>query len=153
MKKIYQHTQVNALLWILSVIIIGAQVIVLLKKETLENNIALIPIAIVTLVLVLASLIFTRLTITITNKHIEAAFGFRAFVQKMTLEDIDPSKIEIIKTPLSYGIGLRMTPKGTLYNTRHGKSLHITSKDGKKTFFIGSKNAEEIKAILLKELR
>lgn len=153
MKKIYRHTQTNALLWILSVIIIGAQVIVLLKKDVLENKVVLIPIAIITLVLVLTSLIFTRLTITITNKHIEAAFGFRVFVQKMALENIDPAKIEVIKTPLSYGIGLRMTPKGTLYNTRHGKSLHITSKDGKKTFFIGSKNAEEIKAILLKELR
>ncbi|PZD77254.1 hypothetical protein [Mesonia sp. K7] len=145
---LYKKTQFNILIWVISVPVCVVLVFLSLKANDLS-------LSIFNLVflgfLIVVNLIFSRLTITLTNKKIEATFGLRIFKQQMDLESIKPENIEVFKPSSWYGIGLRLTPKGKLFNVKFGKAIRIETPD--KTFFVGSDEAEHIKDLMIKELR
>ena len=102
----------------------------------------------ISLVLLAAFLIFFRLEIKITPEAVTASFAFGALKRKIQISEIDFSSIRVERVPLIYGIGLRYTPKGLLYNTRPGDAIWMKSKSGKKIFFATSDNPSEIMRIL-----
>lgn len=102
---------------------------------------------------VIVLLLFYKLTITIDEKSINASFGFGLIQKSLLLEEINTASIEEIDVPWYYGIGLRITPKGVLYSTRFGKAIYFKSLDNKKTFFVGTENFSEIKAVLIHQIK
>jgi len=150
---IYKKTQTSYLLLVISAVIIGAQFFMFFTESEFFGEVSLSSFLFISIILVLTLLLFSRLTIAIDNDRISGFFGFGIFKQKMQLSDIDKKTIEVINAPLYYGVGLRFTPKGTLYNTKPGKAIRLKSKDGSKTFFVGTDDAEEIKNLLLQQLR
>ena len=150
--KLYKSTQHSYLLYILSSVIILAQLIPLIMIESYRNSQALLISIFVSVIFIIVCLVFGKLTIVITENTISGYFNLRLFQQKMKLSDIDISSIKILKPPIIYGIGLRFTPLGTLYNVKFGKAIHFSSKDKSKTFFVGSDEVEKIKSILEKHL-
>jgi len=137
---------------VISAVIIGAQFFMLFTESEFFGKVSLNSFLFITIILVITLIVFSRLTITINKEKISGFFGFKIFRQKMLLSEIDRNTIEVIKAPLYYGVGLRFTPKGTLYNTKPGSAIRFKSKDGSKTFFVGTDDAEKIKDILLKLL-
>ena len=147
-KVIYKKTQFSLLIW--AVIVPVSLVLLFISLKAEENIPSYVNLGIFIL-LILTALIFSRLTITLTNKKIEAAFGLRLFVQKLELKEINIEDIEVLTPSSWYGIGLRLTPKGTLYNVKFGKAIRI--KTNQKTLFVGSDEAEIIKDLLIEELK
>lgn len=152
MKKelIYRERQTSWILIVLLLIGIGYSSFTVYKQMD-EYGMSFTYFLIITFCLIIA-VIFSTLRIQITTEEIQASFGLNIFRQTMKIENIDWEQIEITKTSLLQGIGLRFTSRGTLYNTNVGKAIHIKSKQGK-TFYVGTKHAEEIRNILLKKLK
>lgn len=153
MKKelIYSERQIS---WVLIVLMMAAIGFLSISyyKQVEEHLVTFTFFILMFTLFLIITIIFSTLRIQITTEKIQASFGLNIFRQKMKIEDIDWEQIEITKTSLLQGIGLRFTSRGTLYNTNVGKAIHIRSKQGK-TFYVGTDNAEKIKDILLKKLK
>ena len=93
--------------------------------------------------------LFYKLTITINENFITAAFGFGWIKKSLKISNIDIESIEETVTPWYYGIGIRFSPKGILYNTKSGKAIILKMKDGSKTVLFGTNNFDKIRKILL----
>ncbi len=92
-------------------------------------------------------LLFYKLTITIDKDKIEAKLGIGLLKRSMKIKEIDYNTIEKIKVPAYYGIGIRLTPFGWLYNVKTGNAIKLKSKS--KTFFVGTEDFETINTILI----
>lgn len=110
--------------------------------------IPLLPTVLLTVFFVLLSLTFYKLTISITAIEITAKFGIGLLKRRMLLQDI--KTIELVKIPWYYGIGIRATPYGLLYNIRTGKAILLQNSNKTKTFLVGTADFENIKNILEK---
>lgn len=118
------------------------------SKKTTPLAVIISPILILTIVTVL----FYKMEITITNDYLENSFGNKLIKRKILLSEIDVNKLQKVKFPWYYGIGLRLTPQGTLYNTKVGPAIKIVSKDGQRTILIGTDNFEKIAEVLKEKL-
>jgi hypothetical protein len=94
------------------------------------------------------AMLFYNLKITITEEFALAKFGPGLFKRKVVLKDLDISRAEITSLPLLAGIGYRYSSRGLFLNTKPGPALFIPGKSGKKHFFVGTQNGEEIIKIL-----
>ena len=113
-----------------------------------ENPVSNYPIIGLIIIFGLLILCFYKLTITITDTKIEAKFGIGLIKRSLAINDIKFETITKINIPALYGIGIRFTPYGILYNVKLGEAIKIESAD--KTFFVGTDEAEEIHKTLLK---
>lgn len=113
-------------------------------KETIPLAVIIFPILILTLVM----LLFYKMEIKITKDYLENSFGNRLIKRNILLLEIDIDNLQKVKFPWYYGIGLRLTPQGTLYNTKVGTAIKIVSKNGQRTILIGTDNFEKISKIL-----
>lgn len=150
--KLYKKTQYAYWLYTITTILIILQVILCCVLDFGKNShlpAVLTSFTISSLFLII-SLIFGSLTIEITETKISAYFNFKIFKQEITFSEIDYSTIKVFKPPFIYGIGLRLTPKGTLYNVKFGKAIWLQSKSSSKTFFVGTEDAELIKSLIEK---
>jgi hypothetical protein len=92
-------------------------------------------------------LFFYKLTIKIDDEKITAIFGIGIIKRTINIENIMVESIKEVKIPWYYGIGIRLTPKGWLYNVKFGKSIIMKTKH--KTFLVGTDDANTIKKILI----
>jgi len=113
-----------------------------------DTPIPLMATVLSTLALFIVILLFYKLTIRIDEKSISAAFGIGLIKKTILLNNLEFSSIEEIKTPWYYGIGLRITPQGILYNTKPGSAIKLKSTIGGKTVLIGTDDFQKIKKIL-----
>ena len=100
----------------------------------------------ISLLFLFTLLSFYKLTITITKETIEAKLGIGIIKRRLNIKDIDYNSIEKIKVPALYGIGIRLTPHGWLYNVNIGHAIKI--KANTKTFLVGTEDFEKIHSIL-----
>ena len=69
-------------------------------------------------------LTFYKLKVTADQSAIRISFGIGLI--KFNLKPLKLRKIEIITVPWYYGLGIRMTPQGMLYNVHGSKAVRIT---------------------------
>ena len=103
---------------------------------------------IIAAVTVLPGLLIYNLTITITEEFACAKFGIGLLKRKVLVEDLDIEKAEITHLSLASGIGYRYGSRGLFLNTKPGPALYIPGKEGKKHFWVGTKNGEEILRVI-----
>lgn len=99
-------------------------------------------------ILILITINFYKLKIRIDENGINLSYGIG-----LISCNINPDKIEeikVIKTPLLAGLGIRLLPKGTLYNIQGRSAVKVIYlKDNvQKQVSIGSDNPFELKAFL-----
>ena len=144
---LYKKTQYGKLITgIISIVAISIATLFIL--QTGSNPIPLSVLVILMLLFLLIGLTFYKLTITIDSEKIEAKFGIGLLKRSLKIKDINYDSIENINTPAFYGIGIRLTPHGLLYNVSTGSAIKI--KSNSKTFFVGTDDFDTIHAVLLK---
>ena len=120
----YKHTQVG---WV-TLTAIGAGLVVV--GLTLPNaGESWIPLA-VFVVLVVAMVAYSSLTVTITDDTLEVRYGPGLIRRRYPLVDIRLSRI--VRNPFYYGWGTRMTPHGWLFNVSGFEAVEVEFKTGKK---------------------
>lgn len=137
----YQKTQYGYLLTIIFSIINIA--IAYLGINQIGSKPIPLVITVILFVLFLGIMLsFYKLTISIDNEKLNIKFGI-GFIKKTFLIN-EISLIEKIKTPWYYGIGIRLTPKGWLWNVKFGDAIYLQNKNKTTSFLIGTDDADEI---------
>lgn len=97
---------------------------------------------------IFVSLLFYKLTISVSNKTIKLVYGIGLIKITKNLDKLQ--NVEIIKIPWYYGILIRITTEGMLYNIQGSKGIRITYIENEKTksFMVGTPEPEKLKKVL-----
>lgn len=110
----------------------------------------LIVMIFVIVTLLICLLIFYKLTIEIDDTHLSFSLGNGMIKRKYALKDIEGCRP--VKNPLLYGIGIRLTPGGWLYNVSGRYAIELTFKNKKSKIRIGTDKPEELSETINKLL-
>ena len=146
MKTIYNKTQTGIIAIIMLLIMVFISYVYFYQAGS--KPLPLVPYLILMLVFIVVLLMFYKLTITIDKEKITAIFGIGWLKKSMDIKDIDT--IEEYKISWYTGIGVRLTPKGWLWNVKMGKAILIQNKSKTQTFLVGTDEVDEIKRIINK---
>jgi amino acid permease len=142
----YEKTQIGWLMIIIfSVVIISLTLSYLQKfgETPLPLNIFLVLLIIFFSVL----LVFYKLKIKVDQDGVHVIYGLGLVHIKIKPEKV--FAIRVVKSPWYYGLGIRFTPKGMLYNIQGSKAVQVTYAEGKnKTVLIGTNDPENLKKAL-----
>ncbi len=125
MIKRYEHTQVGYL-------IIAAMATVMVLIGVILANAGINWIAIGVLVVIAVALVlFSSLTVVIWEEELEARFGPGPIRKRFKLNEI--KSCQVVKNHWYYGWGIRLTPHGVLYNVSGFHAVEIKLRTGKKS--------------------
>jgi hypothetical protein len=113
-----------------------------------DNPLPLIPFFIISAVLLFALALFYQLSVEVDRDHIKVVYGIGLIRFKFTIDELLETRV--IRTPWYYGLGIRITPKGMLYNIQGFKAVELKfiSKGKHKTVMIGSSEPERLQRVL-----
>ncbi len=129
MIKRYEHTQVGYL-----IISVMAAAMVLIGVVLANAGINWITIGVL-VVIAVALVLFSSLTVVIWEEELEARFGPGPIRKRFKLNEIE--SCQVVKNHWYYGWGIRLTPHGVLYNVSGFDAVEIKLRTGKK-FRIGT---------------
>ncbi len=119
----YKHTQVGYIH--VSVLSTAIMIMILSEFAVKPNKYTLITVAFCTAML----LMFSKLTVRVGDGMIEARFGVGIYSKRIRLADIE--NYAKVRNPWYYGLGIRFTPRGWLYNVYGLSAIELLMKDGK----------------------
>jgi len=135
MTEFYRHTQIGyAILVPLVIVLLVLFALGVINGFERHINLGLGAILIV-------AILFSALTVTVTQDAIRLYFGPGLIRKKIPLKDIESCRI--VKNSWLYAWGIRITPHGLLYNVSGLSAVEIVMKDGKK-YRIGTDVPEEL---------
>lgn len=120
----YQHTQPFTILLVTLGGVFLFELIIFLVAHA--------PMIIVGFILALfiaIAALFSSLTITIDSEAVRWRFGVGLFHGKIPLADI--RELQTVRNPWWYGWGMRLTPRGWLYNVSGLDAVELTLANGK----------------------
>ncbi len=105
--------------------------VILILLSGVESNFEISLLSFLILTFLICLSIFYKLTITIDDTYVSFKLGIGLIHKKYRLSDIESCKP--VKNPFWYGIGIRLTPGGWLYNVsgRHAIELSFKNKNSK----------------------
>jgi len=104
----------------------------------------------VIITIIICLLIFYKLTINIDDTHVAFRLGAGLVKKKYALKDI--AECRPVKNNLLYGIGIRLTSDGWLYNVSGRYAIELTFKNKKSKVRIGTDKPEELSETINKLL-
>ncbi|KUG19298.1 hypothetical protein ASZ90_010983 [hydrocarbon metagenome] len=96
-------------------------------------------------VLVLCLALFPTLTVEITDSFLEVRFGPGVIRKRFPLREI--VRARAIRYPWYYGFGIRLTPKGWMYNVSGREAVMISLQNGS-NFLIGTDAPGELEGAI-----
>ena len=140
---IYRKSQIG---WIIIGIFITAIILICLTylNQWGSNSFTTVTFLISLVLFAVIISLFYKLTIEIDGSIIKVIYGIGIIKIKIKVDKL--LKIESIKTPWYYGLGIRFTPKGLLYNIHGSKAVLIdfTSKGQSKSMMIGTAEPQKL---------
>lgn len=137
--NIYHHTQRGTILPIM----LGASVVVIAIGLSAGRDIT--PLLVVAAVLIVTALLFASLTVDIKDDMLKLAFGPGLVHKRTRLADIQACAV--VRNLWWYGWGIRLTPRGWLYNVSGQSAVEITLKSGRR-FRIGTDEPDQLATAL-----
>lgn len=135
MRTSYQHKQFGGISLLASV----AGVLVILG---LVSQMGAHPLLLAVLgLLVFVAVAFSSLTVAVTFSSLVFWFGPGILRKTVSLEDIE--RVEAVRNPWYYGVGMRITPRGMLYNVSGLSAVEITQRSGGR-FRLGTDEPERL---------
>ncbi len=131
----YKHTQVGYL-----IIAVMAAVMVLIGIILANADINWVAIGVL-VVIAVALVLFSSLTVVIWEEELEARFGPGPIRKRFKLNEIE--SCQVVKNHWYYGWGIRFTPHGVLFNVSGFHAVEIKLRTGKK-FRIGTDVPQEL---------
>jgi hypothetical protein len=142
---IYSKKQIG---WIFLLIMTAICVLFFIVFETKFISLSLSTFLIVIILCVIASLLFYQLRVTVFDKTLTLIYGIGLIRIKKEIDKFQ--SIEVIKIPWYYGILIRITSEGMLFNIQGFKGVRITYMENgnKKSFMVGTPEPEKLKKVL-----
>ncbi len=88
-----------------------------------------------------AGSVFSSLTILVTDDELLARFGPGVPVKRVKLADVQ--SVEPVRNPWYYGWGIRLTPRGMLYNVSGFDAVEVRMRSGK-VFRLGTDEPDRL---------
>jgi hypothetical protein len=110
-----------------------------------------IPFLIIISLFSIVILLFYRMRVIVWNNKILLSFGVGLIWKAIEIANVE--SIEVVKNPFYFGWGIRMIPKGTMYNISGTRAIELHFKDTNRIVRIGSKNPEQLKREIEARLR
>ena len=139
----YRHTQTALQSVILTVGLMAALMVMLMPSLDEEGLFG--PIAIVVVLIALVTLVFSRLTVTVGNGEVVAAFGLGWPKHTEILSEV--VAVRAVRNKWIYGWGIRRLPDGWMYNVWGLDAVEMDLSSGK-MFRIGTDDPEGLLAAL-----
>lgn len=119
----YRHSQVGKPIAIGT--LLGAALATLLMATLSNATIRAAPWLVIALyaIIVLAYLLFFRLTVSVDARRLRAAFGIGLFSKKVLIDDVLAT--EIVPVRWLWGWGIHWTPAGWLYNVGGRRAVRL----------------------------
>jgi hypothetical protein len=96
-------------------------------------------------ILVIAGILFSSLTVEVTDRVLSWRFGPGWIRKQVNLSEVE--RIEVIRIHWLWGWGIHLTPKGWLYNVSGMKAVQIRLRSGK-SFLLGTDEPERLQAAI-----
>ncbi len=143
----YEETQYG-FVFIIGFVLAGILMIFAYVYKWGNNPISQIPFMILSGVFAVILALFYKLEVRIENRKILIIYGIGLIRIK-----IEPDRYynsEEFKVPWYYGLGIRITPGGMLYNLRGDRAviIELQTKGVKKTIIIGTADPKRLKIFL-----
>ena len=135
MIKRYEHTQIGYL-----IIAVMAAVMVLIGVVLVNTGINWITIGVL-VVITVALVLFSSLTVVISEEELVVRFGPGPIRKRLKLNEIQ--SCQAVKVPWYYGWGIRLTPNGILFRVSGFQAVGINLRTGKK-YLIGTDVPQEL---------
>lgn len=118
-----------------------------------NNPLPFVPFLLFTGLLIIICSLFYKLTIELDESTLKLTYGIGLIRIKLKIDELE--HIEIIKNPWYYGLGIRITPKGMLYNIQGSKAVNIKYMgNGKsKSVLVGTPEPERLKKALEENIK
>lgn len=143
MRALYSHKQFGAF------VMLACGVGILATLAFMGPAAAHPAIVLVLGVLAGVAVVFSSLTVEVHSSALVFWFG-PGFLRK-TVPLTDIAAVESVRNPWYWGIGLRVTPRGMLYNVSGLKAVEITRHNGGR-FRLGTDEPERLERILKQAL-
>lgn len=131
----YKHTQIGYFL-----VTVYSIVVLFLGYLNIMANFH--PLTLIGLIIVLAILgTFARLTVTVDDQMIKIQFGFRIIRKAFPLKEIEA--FGVVRNPWYYGWGIRLTPRGWLFNVSGFSAIELQMTNGKR-YRIGTDDPDNL---------
>lgn len=139
MKTLYRHKQVGRF----SLFGTGAGILLILA---LVGQLGAHPMLLAVLgLIVFAGVMLSSLTVVVTPSSL--VFWFGPGVLRKTVPLAEIASVASVRNPWYYGIGLRATPRGMLYNVSGLSAVEVTRRDGGR-FRVGTDEPDRLCASL-----
>ena len=139
-KMIYTHTQTGFLMRRLLgaiTVITGVSGIIIALRSTLRS----IPLLASSVIILICTLLFDSLTVRVSQQFIQIHFGIGIIRKQFAIANIQ--NVTIVRNKWYYGWGLRLTPRGWLYNVAGLDAVEIRLHNGKQ-YRIGTDEPKEL---------
>ena len=100
------------------------------------------PVILLTFILSAVLMLVYRLTITISEQYVSFKMGIGLINKKYPISDI--KSVEIVKNSWIYGWGIRVIPRGWLFNVSGFKAIELRFHSSDKVIRIGTDKPEEV---------
>jgi hypothetical protein len=113
-----------------------------------DHPLPLVPFVLITILFLTIIALFYKLTVEVDKSHLKVIYGIGWIKIKLNIDEILDT--QIIKTPWYYGLGIRLTPRGMLYNIHGLKAVEIKyiSNKKNKSVMVGTPEPEKLKRVL-----
>jgi hypothetical protein len=136
----YRHRQVGVVT--LAVLIGAALVADVAALAVHAPSAALTVVALTSLVLLIVALVFSSLTVEIDDRELRAWFGPGVTAKRVALAEV--ANVQVMPSSAWSGWGVRVTPRGMLYNVSGRGAVELTLKSGQR-FRIGTDDDDRLK--------
>lgn len=150
MKQQIRYTETQSMYWF--ILLFGTVTIFIIAatyfqwgSNPISSWLFALPLIVINILPILA---FYNMKIVIDSEVASVKFGIGWLHRKIPIQDLDLSTAEVVRLPWYAGIGYRINSKGTFFNTKPGTAVFIKTKSRNTEFFVGTKNGEQIIALL-----
>jgi hypothetical protein len=144
MKTIYKHTQMGYL-----IIIVFFITILILSLTILQTGLDSMALSLLA-VLALAGILFSSLTVVVTEEQVSLHFTFGLIRTSFSLKDI--KSVSVVRNPWYYGWGIHFITRGCVFNVSGTSAVELEMLNGKR-YRIGSDDAAELTKAISTALR
>jgi hypothetical protein len=143
MEQIYRHRQSGTLT--LAGLGTGALVLIVLAGTVPLANPQRVIVSVVAVLLALAVLLFGSLTVSVSYEQIDVRFGPGLIRKRFRSAEV--LQVKPVRNHWYYGWGIRLTPRGWLFNVSGLDAVELLMRDGR-TYRIGTDQPKELAAAI-----
>ncbi|ESU27366.1 hypothetical protein FLJC2902T_20710 [Flavobacterium limnosediminis JC2902] len=128
--------------------IISLAILLLISTLSPNKEEGMLAIAIVSVPLLIAVLLFYKMDTRMSDTELSVSFGIGLIKKSWKTNVLDFSVSKNMNAPWYYGIGIRILNDGLLYNAHHGDAIAFFNKETNRFIYIGTKEKANFKLFL-----